>query len=221
MAVVTKFKYIGVELHGDQDITAAPAHRHSRMVAAQAAVNHSLKELRIPYDPMVATCLFAAITAAMGSYGCKVWSTRYLGNWSLHADQCQLQSYQAVVYKHSLASAQVSCQPADLSGQSERAGPQPIRRRLCRLCGCGPGLQPHQDLGHTAAHRTAVCVPRPRLNCTHAAAQADQDGADCGCSRDNPLLQPAAHLLRSMDADNCIKRQFCKNATHEVGGRGS
>ena len=50
MTVVTKFKYLGVELHGDADVTAAVAHRHSRMVAAQAAVNRRLKELRIPYD---------------------------------------------------------------------------------------------------------------------------------------------------------------------------
>jgi hypothetical protein len=47
MAVATKFKYLGVELHGDKDITAAVAHRHSRMVAAQAAVNRRLKELRM------------------------------------------------------------------------------------------------------------------------------------------------------------------------------
>jgi hypothetical protein len=59
MAVATKFKYLGVELHGDKDITAAVAHRYSRMVAAQAAVNRRLKELRIPYDPMVVAGLFA------------------------------------------------------------------------------------------------------------------------------------------------------------------
>jgi hypothetical protein len=52
---------------------------------------------------MVVTGLFAAATAATGSYyGCEVWSTRYLGDWSLHANQCKLQSYQAAVYKHSL-----------------------------------------------------------------------------------------------------------------------
>ncbi len=55
MAVAAKFKYLGVDLHGDKDITAAVAHRHSRMVAAQAAANRRLKELRIPYDPMVVT----------------------------------------------------------------------------------------------------------------------------------------------------------------------
>lgn len=102
MAVVTKFKYLGVELHGAKDITAAVGHRHSRMVAAQSAVNRRLKELRIPYDPMVVTGLFAATTAATGSYGCEIWSTHYLKDWHLHADQCKLQSYQAAIYKQSL-----------------------------------------------------------------------------------------------------------------------
>ena len=102
MAVVTKFKYLGVELHGAHDITAAAGHRHSRMVAAQSAVNKRLKELRIPFDPMVVGGLFSAATAATGSYGCEVWSTPYLGGWNLLGSQCKLQSYQAAVYKRCL-----------------------------------------------------------------------------------------------------------------------
>ncbi len=35
MTVVTKFKYLGVELHGNGDITRATGHRHNCMVAAQ------------------------------------------------------------------------------------------------------------------------------------------------------------------------------------------
>ena len=75
---------------------------HSRMVAAQLGVNRRLKELRIPVNPSVVAGMFAAITAAAGSYGCEVWSTHLLGAWHLHADQCKLQSYQAAVYKQSL-----------------------------------------------------------------------------------------------------------------------
>jgi hypothetical protein len=72
MAVVLKFKYLGVELHGAGDITKAIGHRHSRMVAAQSAINKRLKKLRIPFDPMVVGGLFAATAAAAGSYGCKI-----------------------------------------------------------------------------------------------------------------------------------------------------
>jgi hypothetical protein len=100
--VADKFKYLGVELHGSKDIRAAVGHRLSRMVAAQSGVNRRLKELRIPFDPNVVTGLFDAITAAAGSYGCEVWSTRFLGEWHLGARLCRLQSYQATVYKHSL-----------------------------------------------------------------------------------------------------------------------
>ena len=93
--MVTKFKYLGVELHGNGDIAKATGHRHSCMVAAQSAVNRRLKELRIPFDPMVVGGMFAAATAATGSYGCEVWSTPYLGAWHLLASQCKLQSHQA------------------------------------------------------------------------------------------------------------------------------
>jgi hypothetical protein len=78
MAVVTKFKYLDVELRGNADITSATGHRHSCMVAAQSAVNRRLRELRIPYDPMVVGGLFAATTASTGPYGCEIWSNPYL-----------------------------------------------------------------------------------------------------------------------------------------------
>ncbi len=102
MTVVTKFKYLGVELHGNGDITKTTGHRHSCMVAAQSAVNRRLKELRVPFDPMVVGGMFAAATAATGSYGCEIWSTPYLGAWCLLASQCKLQSYQAAVNKQCL-----------------------------------------------------------------------------------------------------------------------
>jgi hypothetical protein len=43
--------------------------------------------------------MFAAATASTGSYGCKIWSTPYLGAWHLLAGQTEgkLQSYQAAV----------------------------------------------------------------------------------------------------------------------------
>jgi hypothetical protein len=82
LAVADKFKYLGLELHSSKDICAAAGHRLSQMVAAQSGVNRCLKELRIPFDPNVVTGLFDAITAAAGSYGCEVWSTRSLGSGS-------------------------------------------------------------------------------------------------------------------------------------------
>ena len=45
MAVVV---YLGVELHGNKDIISAVAHTHSRMVAAQAAVNRRRKSCAFP-----------------------------------------------------------------------------------------------------------------------------------------------------------------------------
>jgi hypothetical protein len=72
------------------------------MVAAQSGVNRRLKELRILFDPNLVTGMFDAITAAAGLHGCKVWSTRFLGEWHLEACLCRLQSYQDTVYKHSL-----------------------------------------------------------------------------------------------------------------------
>jgi hypothetical protein len=97
LAVADKFKYLGVELHGSKDIRAAVGHSLSWMVAAQSGVNRRLKELRIPFDPNVVTGLFDAITAAAGSYGCEVRSTRFLGEWHLEDRLCRLQSYQATL----------------------------------------------------------------------------------------------------------------------------
>ncbi len=68
------------------------------MVAAQSVINRRLKELCVPFDPMVVGGMFAAATASTGSYGCEIWSTPYLGAWYLLAGQCKLQSYQASVY---------------------------------------------------------------------------------------------------------------------------
>ncbi len=101
MKVVTKFKYLGVELHGNGSITKATGHRHSCMVA-QSAVNRRLKDLSVPFDPMVVGGMFAAATASTVSYGCEIWSTPHLGAWHLLAGQCKLQSYQAAVYKQCL-----------------------------------------------------------------------------------------------------------------------
>jgi hypothetical protein len=51
---------------------------------------------------MVVGGVFAATSAATGSYGCEVWATPFLGEWNLLSSQCKLQGYQAAVYKRSL-----------------------------------------------------------------------------------------------------------------------
>ena len=243
MAVVTKFKYLGVELHGDKDITAAVAHRHSRMVAAQAAVNRRLKELRIPYDPMVVTGLFAATTAATGSYGCEVWATRFLGKWSLLADQCKLQSYQAAVYKHSLG---VPRSTANLLTFFE-VGRYPMQiqwlartlrywNKLTKLSERGRSLLADAFVanvdvgvgyGHTknwaAELRDALQFVYPDASWTAHLLQRKPIEVE-------PIVAAAqkafCNLLHTYsdapDADDCTKRHFCKYATHMMlGGAGA
>jgi hypothetical protein len=243
MAVAAKFKYLGVELHGDKDITAAVAHRHSRMVAAQAAANRRLKELRIPYDPMVVTGLFAATTAATGSYGCEVWSTRYLGDWNLHANQCKLQSYQAAVYKHSLG---VPRSTANLLTFFE-VGRYPMQiqwlartlrywNKLAELSEKGSSLLADAFVanvavglgyGHTknwaAELRSALQFVCPDPSWTAHMLQ-------CKTIEVEPIVAAAqqafCNLLHTYtdapDADACCKRHFCKYANHMMlGGRGA
>jgi hypothetical protein len=93
MAVVLKFKYLGVVLHGAGDITKSVGHRHSRMVAAQSAVNKHLKELRIQFDPMV---------VGASSQPQRPQPARMVARFGplplVLAGQCKMQSYQAAVY---------------------------------------------------------------------------------------------------------------------------
>jgi hypothetical protein len=44
--------------------------------------------------------MFQVITAASGSYGCEVWATPFLHDWTVNT--CRLQRYQASVYKRIL-----------------------------------------------------------------------------------------------------------------------
>ena len=164
MTVVTKFKYLGVELHGNGDITKATGHRHSCMVAAQSAVNRRLKELRIPFDPMVVGGMFAAATAATGSYGCEIWSTPYLGAWHLLASQCKLQSYQATVYKHCLGVPR--CTPNLLVFFEMGRDPLQIQwlARTLRYWNKLAGLSPHSLLGGTFVANVAAGLGCGRTN---------------------------------------------------------
>jgi hypothetical protein len=167
-------------------------HRHSCMVAAQSAVNRRLKELRIPFAPMVVGGMFAAATASTGSYGCEIWSTPCLGTWHLLAGQCKLQSYQAAVYKQCVGVP--GCTPNLLVFFEMGRNPlqiqwlartwlatgtgwaQPAQPPWWHLCGqhcCGPGLRPHQRVGGRAARCPAVCVPRTRLDGTHASGSGN------------------------------------------------
>ena len=100
LARVTKFKYLGVELHGSKRIKAVVEHRLSRMVAAQSSVNRRLRQLHIAHDPQLVADMFAVITAASGSFGCEVWCTPFLYDWTVGT--CKLQRYQATVYKRAL-----------------------------------------------------------------------------------------------------------------------
>ena len=50
--------------------------------------------------------LFDTIVAPSGSYGCEIWSTPYLGEWS--QNDCPLQSYQASVYKQLLGAGRAT-----------------------------------------------------------------------------------------------------------------
>lgn len=97
---VEKFKYLGVELYGTKGIRSAVQQRLSCMVASYSRINRRLYDLKLPRDPALVADLFDCIAGAAGSYGCEVWSTSFLGDWSLK--QCPLQSYQAAVYKHAL-----------------------------------------------------------------------------------------------------------------------
>ena len=103
---VEKFKYLGVEVHCTKSIKFAVGQRLGRMVAARSAVTRRLRELHIPRDPGLVADLFDTIVAPAGSYGCEIWSTPYLGKWSLH--DCSLQRYQASVYKQLLGTARAT-----------------------------------------------------------------------------------------------------------------
>jgi hypothetical protein len=98
MIVVTKFKYLGVELHGARA-------RPKTLVSGTAAWWR-------PSLPSTAVGMFAAATAAMGSYGCEVWFTPYLGAWRLLASRCRLQSPPSCCLQALLGRAQVHAQPA-------------------------------------------------------------------------------------------------------------
>jgi hypothetical protein len=239
MAVVTKFKYLGVELHGAHDITAAAGHRHSRMVAAQSAVTRRLKELRIPFDPMVVGGLFAATATATGSYGCEVWATRFLNEWRLLSGQCTLQSYQAAVYKQCLGVPRSS---ANLLTFFEM-GRYPMQihwlARTLRYWNKLAGLDARCLLGNTFVANVAAGLGCGRTNTWAAELRAALQFA---C----PDPDWTAHMLQgkpievapvvaaaqqafcallhtytgTSDADDCDQRHFCKYATHMVqGGR--
>jgi hypothetical protein len=127
LAVADKFKYLGVELHRSKDIRAAVGLRLSQMVAAQSGVNRRLNELRIPFDPNVLTGLFDAITAAAGSYGCEVWSTRFLGEWHLGGGPAvQAAELPGLRVQAQPGCAQVHYQPADLSGGRQVPEADPV-----------------------------------------------------------------------------------------------
>jgi hypothetical protein len=100
LARVEKFKYLGVELHGCRNATAATQHRLSRMVAAQAAVQRRLREMQAAGDPQLLADLFETIVGPAGSYGCEVWSTALLATGDI--SKCPLSKYQASVYNHCL-----------------------------------------------------------------------------------------------------------------------
>ena len=237
MAVVPKFKYLGVELHGAGDITKALDHRHSRMVAAQSAVNKRLKELRIPFDPMVVGGLFEATTAATGSYGCEIWSTPFLSEWCLLGSRCKLQSYQAAVYKLCLG---VPKSTANLLTFFEM-GRYPMQiqwlARTLRYWNKLAGLSTRSLLGGTFVANVAAGLGCGRTNTWAAELRA---ALQFVC----PDPGWTAHMLQGLpidvapvvaaaqqafctqlhaysgtpEADNCAKRHFCKYATHMVLG---
>lgn len=57
--------------------------------------------MHIARDPTLIADLFDIVTGPAGSYGCEIWSTRFLGDWHVGGD-CKPQRYQASVYKHAL-----------------------------------------------------------------------------------------------------------------------
>ena len=239
MAVVPKFKYLGVELHGTKTIRAAAGHRHSRMVAAQSAVNRRLRELRIPFDPSVVGGLFAATTAATGSYGCEVWSTHFLGAWHLHANQCKLQSYQATVYKRSLG---VPRSTANLLTFFEM-GRYPMQvqwlARTLRYWNklVGTAAEGRSLLADTFAANVAAGLGCARTNTWAAELRAALQfvSPDPGWTTHmlqglpidvGPVVAAAQQAFCTImhaysgtpDADACVHRHSCKYATHMVLG---
>jgi hypothetical protein len=94
----------GVDLRAsiNQNLSRCAANGAGHHAAAQSAITRRLKELRVPFESLVVGGLFAATTAAAGSYGCEIWATPFLSGWHLLTNQCRLHGYQAAVYKRSL-----------------------------------------------------------------------------------------------------------------------
>ncbi len=241
MTVVTKFKYLGVELHGNGNITRATGHRHSCMVAAQSAVNRRLKELPVPFDPMVVGGMFAAATASTGSYGCEIcppptWTP---GTCWLAA-QCKLQSYQAAVYKQCLGVPR--CTPNLLVFYEMGRYPLQIQwlARTLRHWNKLAGLSPRSLLGGTSVASVAAGLGCGRTNMWAAELRAalqfvcPNPGWTAHMMQGKPIdVAPVVAAARQAfcaelhaytgapSDDGCANRNFCKYATHMVQGGSS
>jgi hypothetical protein len=208
------------------------------MVAAQSAVNRHLKELRVPFDPVVVGGMFAAATASTGSYGCEIWSTLYLGAWHLLAGQCNLQSYQAAVCKQ--CSGVPRCTPNLLVFFEMGRNPLQIQwlARMLRYWNKLAGFSPRSLLGCTFVANVVAGLGCGRANMWAAGLRAalqfvcpDPGWTAHMMLQGKPIdVAPVVAAARQAfcaelhaytgvpGADSC-DRNFCKYATHMVGRR--
>jgi hypothetical protein len=197
-------------------------------VAAQSAVNRRLKELRIPFDPMVVGGMVAAAAASMGSYGCEIWPTPYLGAWHLLAGQCKLQSYQAAVYKQCLGVPR--CTPNLLVFFEMGRNPLQIQwlARALRYWNKLAGLSPRSLLGGTFVANVAAGLGCGRTNVwaaeLRAALQFVCPDSGWTAHMQGKLIDVAPVVAAAQQAfcaelhaytgapgnDSCANRNFCK-----------
>ena len=243
LAVVSQFKYLGLEVRGAaRSFKACAAHRHGSMRAAQSAVHRRMKELRIPCDPDIVTGLFASITAAAGSYACEVWATPFLHKWHLKARECALHGYQAAIYKMCLG---VPSSTSSLLAFFE-AGRYPLQvqwlaravrywNKLTRL-GQGSSLlakvfkaNVEYSLGHGRANCWAAELraglqfvwPNPGWTAHMLQARSIDDRMVRGAAQ-QAFSQQLQVFTDPPYGDSCAHRQSCKYAAYMlIGGVGA